>query len=302
MHAELKFAEQKLRREMREELDLQLQLEQQRCSDKIAFMRSQVDAHIEQVRKASYAKAHNEIIKERLQQRAHCDASVDAAVSSTKSQHADELFQLNEMQRGYILRIQELQVENKSLHARNRFLTEAKDVDARKKEHELERDKQRDAQMIAGLEQQLKALQERLEGGGVQPMLASKADGLASSSRATSVAPSALAETLEDRMTELRRRSSALGQTLSPPPPTELKRQSSALSQKPARQALTDSILARETPGALDDRIGDRSGGDVAASTLDDPRGFFRRDGEAPRETTLTLDQLLGTFELEAIR
>lgn len=227
---------------------------------------------------------------------------------STKSQHADELHQLNEMQRGYIVRIQELQVENKSLHARNRYLAEAKDAEARKRELELERDKQRDAAMIAGLEEQVKALQERLEAGGLPLTTTSKAGtSAASASHRSSIAPPALPDTLEDRMSELQRRSSALSsQSLSRQLPMELKRQSSALSQKLARQALTDSIVARETAMTLDDLIGNRSGSDVAALTMEtdgagEPDRGFRRDDAPQRaaESTLTLDQLLGAFDFE---
>lgn len=281
-HAELKFAEQKLRREMREELELQLQLEQQRCSDKIAFMRSQVDAHTEQIRKASYAKAHNEIIKERVQQRARFDMSVDAAVISTKSQHADELHQLNEMQRGYIVRIQELQVENKSLHARNRHLTDTKDAEVRKLELELEHERQRDALLIAGLEEQIRTLQEQLENQGIQSTTASKTERVASSHR-TFISLPVLPETLEDRMSELKQ-SSALGQTLLRQPPMEMKQQSSAHSQQLAR-------IVGETP--MDDILGARSGEDMAPALTFDA-GFQR--GDAPQEaaSALTLDQLLG--------
>jgi hypothetical protein len=298
VHAELKFAEQKLRREMREELELQLQLEQQRCSDKVAFIRSQVDAHIDQVRKASYAKAHNEIIKERVQHRAHRDATVDAAIMSTKSQHADELHQLNEMQRGYIVRIQELQVENKSLHARNRYLTEAEDGEVRKKELELEREKQRDSAVIAGLEQQVKMLHEQLEHGGI------RSASVEATSHRSSIAPPALPDGLEYRSMELKRQPTTLSQTLPRQPPMELKRQSSALSQQLLRQALTESTHARDAPMTLDDLISNRRGSDVASSTLSDggrEPGLGGRRSDAAQEvgSGLTLDQLLGAFELE---
>jgi hypothetical protein len=193
------------------------------------------------------------------------------------------------MQRGYIVRIQELQVENKSLHARNRYLTEAKDGELRKKELELERERQRDSVLIAGLEQQVKRLHEQLEGAGARSAPASSVEAM---SHLTSIAPPALPEALE----------AARG--------AELRRQSSALSQKLARHALSDSAgIARETPMTLDELI-NGGGGDVAALTLldgvggaaasDPAPGGGRHAFDAAQEAApgLTLDQLLGGFEL----
>lgn len=153
VQAELKFAEQKLRYQMKEELELQLQFQEKRCADKVAFIRTKADAHVAHVRKASQAIATTEIVKTRREERVAREAVAHMSISNVEKRHAEEILQLNELQRQYIVRMQELQIENKNLHARIRTHDEAIST----KEHEARRIQQRDVQVISSLEQQLAA-------------------------------------------------------------------------------------------------------------------------------------------------
>ena len=159
VQAELKFAEQKLRHEMREELELQVNFQERRCADKISFIRAKMDAHVAHVRNASHAKARAEVTKTRREERAVRETLASESVSSVEKLHAEEIVQLNELQRQYIVRMQELQVENKNLHARIRTHDEA--IAAR--EHEARRVQHRDVQVISSLEQQLTAKEQEIQ-------------------------------------------------------------------------------------------------------------------------------------------
>jgi hypothetical protein len=159
VQAELKFAEQKLRHQMQEELELQLHFQERRCSDKVSFMRAKADAHVAHVRKASYTKAQSDIAKTRREERAARELLTTEEVSSAETRHAEEIYQLNELQRQYIVRMQELQVENKNLHARIR----THDESVLLKDSEMRRLQHRDVQVISALEQQLTAKDQEIQ-------------------------------------------------------------------------------------------------------------------------------------------
>mmetsp|Transcript_4631 Transcript_4631/g.11925 ORF Transcript_4631/g.11925 Transcript_4631/m.11925 type:complete len:307 (-) Transcript_4631:72-992(-) len=159
VQAELKFAEQKLRYQMREELQLQINFQEERCNDKLHFMRTKADSHVSQVRKASYAKAKAEIVRHQREDRAAREQQQAAEQRSAEELHAEEVRELNSLQRQYILRLQEMQLENKNLHAR----IKKGDETLQQKEHDARAAQQRDVQVIASLEQQVTAKEQEIQ-------------------------------------------------------------------------------------------------------------------------------------------
>jgi len=159
VQAELAFAEQKIRHQMQEELELQMDFQEQRCNDKVQFMRLKSDSHVREVRKASYTKAMSEIIKSRREERVHREAAAKHTLESSEQRHADEVRELNELQRQYIVRVQELTEESKRLHAR----IKKHDEQIAQKEQEIRSLQHRDVQVIASLEQQVTAKEQEIQ-------------------------------------------------------------------------------------------------------------------------------------------
>lgn len=188
VQAELKFAEQKLRYQMREELQLQLDFQEERCSDKLRFMRSKADTHVSQVRKASYAKAKSEIVRHQREDRAQREQQAAAEQRSAEEQHAEEVRELNSLQRQYILRLQEVQIENRNLHARIKKGDEA----LAQKDHESRAAQHRDVQVISSLEQQVTAKEQEIQMLREQLAAYKRQADAASNAPSAPVAPPAL--------------------------------------------------------------------------------------------------------------
>jgi len=159
VQAELKFTEQKMRHQMREELELQVGFHEKRCADTVCFIRSKADLSILQVRKASHAQMNAELVKTRHAELVAAELTRTQQLDMTEKRHSSEILQLVELQRQYIVRVHELQVENKSLQSRIRSQEESASV----KEYEARRIQHRDAQAISALEQQLNAKDPEIE-------------------------------------------------------------------------------------------------------------------------------------------